>query len=70
MTLNNLNNNFQCSTPHNYFQCSTPQGWFLPVSREDMQARGWDELDFLYISGDAYVDHPSFAPALICRLLE
>ncbi|MBQ9895911.1 MAG: YgiQ family radical SAM protein [Synergistaceae bacterium] len=43
---------------------------FLPVSREDMQARGWDELDFLYISGDAYVDHPSFAPALICRLLE
>lgn len=43
---------------------------FLPVSREDMDARGWDELDFLYISGDAYVDHPSFAPALICRLLE
>lgn len=35
-----------------------------------MKNRGWDELDFLYISGDAYVDHPSFAPALICRLLE
>ena len=43
---------------------------FLPVSREDMEARGWDELDFLFISGDAYVDHPSFAAALLCRLLE
>lgn len=43
---------------------------FLPVSREDMNKKGWSELDFLYISGDAYVDHPSFAPALICRLLE
>ena len=67
MTLNK--HNFQCSTPQG-LQCSTPQGLFLPVSREDMQARHWDELDFLYISGDAYVDHPSFAPALICRLLE
>ncbi|MBQ9565915.1 MAG: YgiQ family radical SAM protein [Synergistaceae bacterium] len=43
---------------------------FLPVSREDMESRGWDELDFLFISGDAYVDHPSFAAALLCRLLE
>ena len=33
---------------------------FLPVNRSDMEARGWDELDFLLISGDAYVDHPSF----------
>jgi len=30
---------------------------FLPITREDMKNRGWDELDFLYISGDAYVDH-------------
>lgn len=43
---------------------------FLPISREDMQKRGWDQLDFLFVSGDAYVDHPSFGPAVICRLLE
>lgn len=43
---------------------------FLPVSREDMQNRGWDELDFLYICGDAYVDHPSFGHAIISRILE
>ena len=43
---------------------------FLPVNRKDMQARGWEELDFLYISGDAYVDHPSFGHALISRLIE
>ncbi|WP_425060927.1 hypothetical protein SCACP_16880 [Sporomusa carbonis] len=43
---------------------------FLPMTREDMVERGWDQLDFLFISGDAYVDHPSFGPAIICRLLE
>ena len=43
---------------------------FLPVNKKDMKERGWDELDFLYISGDAYVDHPSFGHALITRLLE
>jgi uncharacterized radical SAM protein YgiQ len=43
---------------------------FLPISRQDMLARGWDELDFLFVSGDAYVDHPSFGPAVICRILE
>jgi uncharacterized radical SAM protein YgiQ len=43
---------------------------FLPVSREDMEARGWDSIDFLYISGDAYVDHPSFGHAIITRVLE
>ena len=42
---------------------------FLPVSKEDMDYLGWDELDFLYISGDAYVDHPSFAHAIISRVL-
>ena len=31
---------------------------FLPVTREDMKSRGWDELDFVYVTGDAYVDHP------------
>lgn len=43
---------------------------FLPISIRDMQERGWDELDFLFISGDAYVDHPSFGSAIITRLLE
>lgn len=43
---------------------------FLTVSKEDMQARGWEQLDFLFISGDAYVDHPSFAVAVIGRVLE
>lgn len=43
---------------------------FLPVSRADMEARGIDQLDFVYVIGDAYVDHPSFGPAIISRLLE
>lgn len=43
---------------------------FLPMTKEDMAERGWDQLDFLLVSGDAYVDHPSFGPAIISRLLE
>ena len=43
---------------------------FLPISREDMEKRGWSELDFVYVSGDAYVDHPSFGAAIITRVLE
>ncbi len=43
---------------------------FLPVSREEALARGWGELDFVLVTGDAYVDHPSFGGALIARLLE
>ncbi|MBR5542921.1 MAG: YgiQ family radical SAM protein [Oscillospiraceae bacterium] len=43
---------------------------FLPVSKADMKARGWDWYDFLYITGDAYVDHPSFGVAVISRVLE
>lgn len=43
---------------------------FLPVNKEDMKKRGWDELDFVYVSGDAYVDHPSFGAAIITRMLE
>ncbi len=42
---------------------------FLPVSKEDMDYLGWDTLDFLYICGDAYVDHPSFGHAIITRVL-
>lgn len=43
---------------------------FLPISKEDMKKRGWEQLDFLYIIGDAYVDHPSFGHAIISRVLE
>lgn len=43
---------------------------FLPVTRADMEARGWDQCDFVYICGDAYVDHPSFGMAIITRVLE
>lgn len=43
---------------------------FLPVCKEDMEKRGWDWYDFLIITGDAYVDHPSFGTAIISRLLE
>jgi uncharacterized radical SAM protein YgiQ len=46
------------------------RGRFLPTCREDMEARGWDQLDVLIISGDAYVDHPAFGPVLIARFLE
>ena len=43
---------------------------FLPVTKKDMEDRGWDQVDFVYVSGDAYVDHPSFGHAIITRLLE
>lgn len=43
---------------------------FLPVNQEDMKKRGWEEVDFVYINGDAYVDHPSFGAAIITRVLE
>ena len=43
---------------------------FLPVSRADMDARGWDQCDFVYICGDAYVDHPSFGMAIVSRVLD
>ena len=43
---------------------------FLPICRQDMEARGWKQVDFVYVSGDAYVDHPSFGHAIITRVLE
>jgi len=49
----------------------TPIPWgFLPVSREEMHERGWYYYDFLLITGDAYIDHPSFGAAVIGRVLE
>lgn len=43
---------------------------YLPIRKEDLMERGWKQVDFVYVIGDAYVDHPSFGPAIISRLLE
>ena len=43
---------------------------FLPICRQDMKDRGWDRVDFVYITGDAHADHPPFGPAVITRILE
>lgn len=43
---------------------------FLPICKRDMEERGWEQLDFVYVCGDAYVDHPSFGHAIIMRTLE
>ena len=43
---------------------------FLPVNKKDMLQRGWEQADFVYITGDAYVDHPSFGASIITRVLE
>ncbi len=43
---------------------------FLPINKYEMQAKGWDCPDFVYVTGDAYVDHPSFGVAIISRVLE
>ncbi|MGC6489112.1 MAG: hypothetical protein ACON4Z_15800 [Planctomycetota bacterium] len=51
--------------------CSPPDpAAFLPTTRAEMEARGWDEVDVVFVSGDAYIDHPSFAAALLGRVLE
>ena len=49
---------------------NTENSGFLPISREEMEARGWEAPDFVYVTGDAYVDHPSFGVAIISRVLE
>ena len=43
---------------------------FLPINKEDMKKRNIEQLDFVYVIGDAYVDHPSFGHAIISRVLE
>ncbi len=48
---------------------SAPRGAFLPVSAADVRARGWDDIEILIVTGDAYVDHPSFGHAIIARWL-
>ena len=43
---------------------------FLPITKKEMLDRGWEEADFVLVTGDAYVDHPSFGTAIISRVLE
>ena len=57
-------NNFHLSSVN--FQLTD----FLPTTRKEMELRGWDEVDVIFFSGDAYVDHPSFGAAVIGRILE
>lgn len=52
------------------FQINAMNIDFLPINKKDALERGWDEVDFVYVIGDAYVDHPSFGPAIISRVLE
>jgi uncharacterized radical SAM protein YgiQ len=49
---------------------AVPEALPLPMSRAEMAARGWEEVDIVFVSGDAYVDHPSFAMAILARVLE
>ena len=43
---------------------------FLPLTKQELRERGWDRPDFICVTGDAYVDHPSFGIAIVSRLLE
>ena len=43
---------------------------FLPITAQEAKERGWDSVDFVYVTGDAYVDHPSFGVSIISRVLE
>ena len=49
---------------------STDLKAYLPTTRKEMKLRGWEELDVIIFSGDAYIDHPSFGAAVIGRVLE
>lgn len=51
-------------------ELANPRDQFMVISKDDMRKRGWEELDFIIISGDAYLDHPSFGTAIIARVLE
>jgi len=48
---------------------AVPEARPLPMSRAEMAARGWEGVDIVFVSGDAYVDHPSFAMAILARAL-
>src|SRR5271166_59118 len=61
------NNRLRLSLPLWHEQFAAPPA---PTSRAEMHARGWDQVDVVFVTGDAYVDHPSFAMALLARVLE
>ena len=54
----------------NGFTTLNVEEMFLPTTNKEVEARGWDELDVIIFSGDAYIDHPAFGPAVIGRILE
>ena len=54
----------------NYYPSSSSETYWLPISKKEMDRRGWDEVDVVLFSGDAYVDHPAFGAAVIGRVLE
>src|SRR6056297_3986577 len=51
-------------------ELENPRDQFMVISKDDMRKRGWEKLDFIIVSGDAYLDHPSFGTAIIARVLE
>ena len=57
------------SWPQHWAACLGPAP-FLPMSREEMDQLGWDSCDIILVTGDAYVDHPSFGMAICGRMLE
>lgn len=59
----------QMSTTHEKDPTWDPARW-LPTTRDEMEARGWDYVDVILVSGDAYVDHPAFGTAVVGRLIE
>ncbi len=74
--MNQMNRRFDHRTQKTYTgkeiqnNSEDDQQRFLPVSRREMEERGWNQADFVYVIGDAYVDHPSFGYAVISRVLE
>lgn len=66
--MKNEKNNLQ--QKNNIEKLENPRDQFMVISKDDMRKRGWKELDFILVSGDAYLDHPSFGTAIIARVLE
>src|SRR5260370_37256883 len=74
MRLSVINNPGETSDLLAALPAPTPEQWAdvrpLPMSRQEMEERGWDAVDIVFVAGDAYVDHPSFAMAILGRTLE
>lgn len=66
--MKNEKNNLQ--QKNNIEKLENPRDQFMVISKDDMRKRDWKELDFILVSGDAYLDHPSFGTAIIARVLE